>query len=918
MILYDEFREQLPISPTDSIENYQITPLTYFDEQNKMIKTFDNALPIEYRAWEKSIIYHSNMINLSKTEETGWIPTRDCRTLATYQKEILGEFNIFKFRNIHIDDRNRAINWHSIFPFNDSIILKNIMDNHNFQFDLNYKPKYINPQQNSTVFEIPIEPHMIPIRKEKTTIHKRINSLKNNKESRLHRTRNVLARVGLTGVLPDNHDDSHYHHHHHDKYKETIKIKSTNFWNLSNDFYYDLNTEQDFQSKRRLNSLQNHNFIFYPIFRTINQLRYFHHPLLHYSNIDHRWISIQLSNMKTLDKSIRIKSDLTGICGEILFFEYSEQYPVLLNEIGMFSKIRTYLRPQHFKADINSAEIDYGELIYTHASPFLWSIPRGLNIQTIENNMFLAPVYRQICLKNDFLIIINRKREFWIRNINRIYIIGQQCPLIEVPIPQSKRVNLFQRDLLQIYIYRLFLQSNEIPRRIRIDDIKRVFPRMAESSIRKRLKTSADFRRTDDCNSWILRNDFRLPTEDEIHDLIKPEFCCAYASMTAAEQRLKGISSLCSIGFEDKTKFIIVSIDAGFRDKYNLGFDDEDDDEQSNHLSELDDEILQAPWNTTRAYLSALKGKCSIHAFGIGAKTIHKTKNNNDLKHLRRAVTGTDADLRRLQLKDARKLLLKFNISDKIIQSLTRWEIVDLVRTLSTQQAKEGIGGGMLKYARGAKHLQAQQFEKYKENYQKQFELQNQLFTCTDQQLTDEDLSDESDELLDEMSQTLENLLREHTTVSISNKYKKMLHITRTYIDNQGESYQQEEFIRNNDSVIQTYIKIRQNKSDKFIKAYYALDNNEREKLKRERRRLQEQLRRVKRNEARYNQYEKQQMLLEIQQQNLALIKSTQAYQPPLLSSKSITLQRSTSVLSNLQLSMSEDDDNSSSSNLNF
>ena len=50
------------------------------------------------------------------------------------------------------------------------------------------------------------------------------------------------------------------------------------------------------------------------------------------------------------------------------------------------------------------------------------------------------------------------------------------------------------------------------------------------------------------------------------------------------------------------------------------------------------------------------------------------------MKHLRRAVTGTDADLRRLQLKDARRLLMKVNISEKIIQSLTRWEIVDLVK----------------------------------------------------------------------------------------------------------------------------------------------------------------------------------------------------------------------------------------------
>ncbi len=110
--------------------------------------------------------------------------------------------------------------------------------------------------------------------------------------------------------------------------------------------------------------------------------------------------------------------------------------------------------------------------------------------------MFIAPIYQQKYFLNDFLIIFNKKLGFYIRNLNRIYLVGQQCPLIEVPIPQSKRVNLFQRDLLQIYIYQLFLQSHEQPRRIRIDDIKRVFPRLAESSIRKRLKTSADFRRT--------------------------------------------------------------------------------------------------------------------------------------------------------------------------------------------------------------------------------------------------------------------------------------------------------------------------------------------------------------------------------------------------------------------------------------
>ncbi len=42
-----------------------------------------------------------------------------------------------------------------------------------------------------------------------------------------------------------------------------------------------------------------------------------------------------------------------------------------------------------------------------------------------------------------------------------------------------------------------------------------------------------------DCNWWVLKNDFRLPSEDEMRALVTPEQCCAYLSMQAAEQRLK-------------------------------------------------------------------------------------------------------------------------------------------------------------------------------------------------------------------------------------------------------------------------------------------------------------------------------------------------------------------------------------------
>ena len=52
--------------------------------------------------------------------------------------------------------------------------------------------------------------------------------------------------------------------------------------------------------------------------------------------------------MQDPSRSIRTKSDLTGQYGDLVLFEYSEQYPIFLNEVGMFSRIRTYLRPVKF------------------------------------------------------------------------------------------------------------------------------------------------------------------------------------------------------------------------------------------------------------------------------------------------------------------------------------------------------------------------------------------------------------------------------------------------------------------------------------------------------------------------------------------------------------------------------------------
>ncbi len=58
----------------------------------------------------------------------------------------------------------------------------------------------------------------------------------------------------------------------------------------------------------------------------------------------------------------------------------------------------------------------------------------------------------------------------------------------------------------QVFIYRLFWKSLDNPKRIKMDDIKRAFPHHSESSIRKRLKLCADFKRTGNVLNFVHSN----------------------------------------------------------------------------------------------------------------------------------------------------------------------------------------------------------------------------------------------------------------------------------------------------------------------------------------------------------------------------------------------------------------------------
>ena len=85
---------------------------------------------------------------------------------------------------------------------------------------------------------------------------------------------------------------------------------------------------------------------------------------------------------------------------------------------------------------------------------------------------------------------------------------------------------------------------------------------------------------------------------------------------------------------------------------------------------------------------------------------------------------GTDSDLRRLTLKNAREVLRSFGVAEEKINTMMRWDVINMVRKLSTDKARMGEANDTGKFARGAKYSLIEHQEKYKDECQRIFDLQ--------------------------------------------------------------------------------------------------------------------------------------------------------------------------------------------------
>uniref|UniRef100_A0A7N0ZRC3 Ubiquitin-like domain-containing protein n=1 Tax=Kalanchoe fedtschenkoi TaxID=63787 RepID=A0A7N0ZRC3_KALFE len=252
------------------------------------------------------------------------------------------------------------------------------------------------------------------------------------------------------------------------------------------------------------------------------------------------------------------KADLSAKDGHIFLMEYCEERPLLLGNVGMGARLCTYYQksaPNDLTGiALKNSSKTLGSLIVldpSDKSPFLGDIKPGCCQSSLETNMYRAPVFPHKVASTDYLLIRSAKGRLSIRRIDRVDAVGQQEPHMEVMSPGDGAkgpLPKFLNNRLLVYIYREFLANEKrgLYPRIRADELAAQFPHLKESFLRKLLKHCADYQKGQNGQFfWTMRQNFRLPTEEELRRLVPPELVsfplgCVWFRKNLRERKIWG------------------------------------------------------------------------------------------------------------------------------------------------------------------------------------------------------------------------------------------------------------------------------------------------------------------------------------------------------------------------------------------
>ncbi|KAL9576536.1 MAG: hypothetical protein Q9212_007017 [Teloschistes hypoglaucus] len=381
-------------------------------------------------------------------------------------------------------------------------------------------------------------------------------------------------------------------------------------YNISNDEAYDL-LKENHQSKIRSNlgnPQVDHSLpatrLQWPYYKTRlekQEARSFHRPMMSF----HTNEKILFSKPRYVKKKHLKGKDTRSLFGtthdlslsdnsNALLLEYSEEFPTMMSNFGMASKIINYYRRRSAE-DSSRPKLDIGEtnlLMPQDKSPFssFGHIDPGEVCPAVYNGMYKAPLFSQAPKNTDFLVIRNTTGvngpTWFIRPIEHLRVVGQEFPSVDVPGPHSRKVTTAAKNRLKMISYRLLRKSKT--HKIKVSAVTRHFTDSTDMQNRQKMKEFMQFDKGG--KEWEMRSGEAIPDEETIRSMVKPEDVCLLESMQVGQQHLQ---------------------DAGF------GKGDDDAEGEAANLVRGIEQLL-APWFTTRNFLNAVQGKAMLELHGDG------------------------------------------------------------------------------------------------------------------------------------------------------------------------------------------------------------------------------------------------------------------------------------------------------------
>lgn len=303
--------------------------------------------------------------------------------------------------------------------------------------------------------------------------------------------------------------------------------------------------------------------------------------------------------------TINRAKELTAKYGELALFEYSEENPPVLSQIGMSSNVKIYTfnpginnssktakaasnpigqENDYPKSNDDKIKLGFQERILDEKKAkrlYFDPIKPGSSNMMIENNLFRAPIYEHSWNETDFLVVRTRN-SFYIRCPETIYIVGQTMPLALIPQPNDSSICRFRSGFSNFHINMQLLASNPAKPSLDFDQLLKSFPDYPRNNLYKRLSSKGGkLKNIGETKMFVFEEGIRIPKPIDLKSVrasFTPEHYCLNMATLEARQRLRDLNY---------TESMI----------------------DHRNVSELETEILAAPWNTSRAVLDTIADK---------------------------------------------------------------------------------------------------------------------------------------------------------------------------------------------------------------------------------------------------------------------------------------------------------------------